>query len=210
MQWSNKSFPYTLVRPNLNPSLVNCPDGDSNVCINRDRIITVIITSGTSKKRTALMFFLMNTEVLSGGLCQTTTHNTLYFRSFLRGMPQLTRMMKRVQPHLGKMVPNIEGEPNFYDMDSKHPLPAPSAAMTHQMSYSYEYFPPMYANNVAPPPQYNPYYGHNMPMPAQPSSNVPSHPQINPYYNSNMAPPAQPYPDYYDYSVTAYSFSGYD
>eukprot|EP00956_Cyclotella_meneghiniana_P038166 scaffold149522_cov125-Cyclotella_meneghiniana.AAC.1 len=126
-------------------------------------------------------------------------------------MPQLTRMMKRVQPHLGKMVPNIEGEPNFYEMESKHPLPAPSAAMTHQMSYSYEYFPPMYANNVAPPPQYNPYYGHNMPMPAQPSSNVPSRP--NPYYNSNMPPPAQPYPDYYDYSAphpSPYPYNQYE
>lgn len=46
-QWWSKSFPYTSVRPSSNLSPANCPAGGLNVCINRGRIITAIITSGT-------------------------------------------------------------------------------------------------------------------------------------------------------------------
>ena len=141
---------------------------------------------------------------------QTTTHqHIIYFRSFLRGMPQLTRMMKRVQPHLGKMVPHIEGEPNFYEMDLEHPLPTTPSNPNH----AYNNIPPMYVANNAypPPPQYNPYhnpyYGHNnnmMPPHHQASQHhypnyhgcpPPHHPlqyPPNPYNNPYEYPPQQP------------------
>ena len=37
-------------------------------------------------------------------------YNAIYHECFLRGMPHLTNLMKRVEGNLGKMVPYIEGE----------------------------------------------------------------------------------------------------
>ncbi|KAL7489978.1 hypothetical protein ACHAW6_016180 [Cyclotella cf. meneghiniana] len=39
-----------------------------------------------------------------------------YHECFLRGLPHLTRLMKRVVPHQGKLVPNVEAEPKFSEM----------------------------------------------------------------------------------------------
>jgi len=47
-----------------------------------------------------------------------------YHECFLRGLPHLTVMMKRVEGNQGKTIPDAEGEPNFYDMAVKHPLPS--------------------------------------------------------------------------------------
>ncbi|KAL7464610.1 hypothetical protein ACHAXS_004947, partial [Conticribra weissflogii] len=39
-----------------------------------------------------------------------------YHECFLRGLPHLTVMMKRVEGNQGKTIPDAEGEPNFYEM----------------------------------------------------------------------------------------------
>ena len=38
-------------------------------------------------------------------------------------MPHLTVLMKRVPPNQGKLLPHVEGEPNFYEIDQQFPLP---------------------------------------------------------------------------------------
>ena len=37
-------------------------------------------------------------------------YNAVYHECFLRGLPHLTNLMKRVEGNLGKLVPNIDGE----------------------------------------------------------------------------------------------------
>ncbi len=46
-------------------------------------------------------------------------------------MPRLTWLMRRVQTKVGKPVPNIEGEPNFYEIAKLHPLPTTVAEPSH-------------------------------------------------------------------------------
>mmetsp|Transcript_31591 Transcript_31591/g.75437 ORF Transcript_31591/g.75437 Transcript_31591/m.75437 type:complete len:406 (+) Transcript_31591:179-1396(+) len=50
-------------------------------------------------------------------------YNAIYHECFLRGLPHLTNLMKRVEGNLGKLVPYIEGEPNFYEISKNCPLP---------------------------------------------------------------------------------------
>lgn len=49
--------------------------------------------------------------------------NAFYHECFLRGMPHLTVLMKRVPPNQGKLLPHVEGEPNFYEIEQQFPLP---------------------------------------------------------------------------------------
>ena len=49
--------------------------------------------------------------------------NAFYHESFLRGLPHLTVLMKRVAPNQGKLLPHVEGEPNFYEIHVNYPLP---------------------------------------------------------------------------------------
>lgn len=56
-------------------------------------------------------------------------------------------MMKRVPPNQGKLLPHVEGEPNFYDIGNKFPLPPhrnivlkevpPVGAVTGVQDYGY-------------------------------------------------------------------------
>ncbi len=49
-------------------------------------------------------------------------HGCYYHECFLRGIPRLTWLMRRVQTKRGKPVPNIEGEPDFYGIAMMYPL----------------------------------------------------------------------------------------
>ncbi|KAL3783507.1 hypothetical protein ACHAW5_006988 [Stephanodiscus triporus] len=55
---------------------------------------------------------------------------TYYHECFLRGRPELTRLMQRLCNE-GKRLPDKSGEPNLYEISKKYPLP--------------ELFPPLYA-----------------------------------------------------------------
>lgn len=109
--------------------------------------------------------------------------NAYYHEYFLRGVPHLTALMKRVQSNKGKLLPHVEGEPNFYEIEKQFPL-APSAmpyqghfqhypqshmagvpgygaptgkpGYHHSLNHSSSYpgaYPPRY------PPPYYPYHG---------------------------------------------------
>jgi len=54
--------------------------------------------------------------------------NAYYHPCFLRGLPNLTVLMSRLQPNKGKLLPNVEGEPNFYEIEKEFPLPPPPMA----------------------------------------------------------------------------------
>lgn len=54
-------------------------------------------------------------------------YNAYYHECFLRGLPHLTILLKRVTPNMGKLLPHVEGEPNFYEIEKQFPLPDPAA-----------------------------------------------------------------------------------
>ena len=49
-------------------------------------------------------------------------YKAFYHECFLRGLPHLTWLMKRVDPKQGRLMPDVEGEPNFYEIAQKYPL----------------------------------------------------------------------------------------
>mmetsp|Transcript_44055 Transcript_44055/g.79048 ORF Transcript_44055/g.79048 Transcript_44055/m.79048 type:complete len:433 (-) Transcript_44055:524-1822(-) len=59
-----------------------------------------------------------------------------YHESFLRGLPKLTCLIRRLQPNQGKATPYPAGEPNFYRISEKFPLlsSTPSNAATASAS----------------------------------------------------------------------------
>ena len=55
-----------------------------------------------------------------------------YHECFLRGLPFLTALMKRAVPNRGKLLPRIEGEPNFYEIEKQFRLPlSPASYLGH-------------------------------------------------------------------------------
>ena len=61
--------------------------------------------------------------------------NAFYHECFLRGLPHLIGMMKRVRPNQGKLLPHAEGEPNFYEIDKQFPLSPPMMPCQVQFQY---------------------------------------------------------------------------
>jgi len=49
--------------------------------------------------------------------------NAYYHECFLRGLPHLIMSMKCATPNQGKLLPHVEGEPNFYQIDKLFPIP---------------------------------------------------------------------------------------
>ncbi|KAL3757215.1 hypothetical protein ACHAWU_003877 [Discostella pseudostelligera] len=61
-------------------------------------------------------------------------HGCYYHECFLRGIPLLTWLMRRVPTNTGKPVPHIEGEPDFYEIAKRHPIPP----VTEDRYYPYQ------------------------------------------------------------------------
>ena len=108
-------------------------------------------------------------------LSQRKCYVSIY--SFLRGLPHLTRMMKRAEPNQGKLLPHVEAEPNFYEMDLRHPLPSSYTPPT-DFGAAYPAAPYPNAGHAASwPPSNAPYpYGH---YPGHPMNYPP--PPYDPY-----------------------------
>lgn len=71
--------------------------------------------------------------------------NAYYHECFLRGMPHLTVLLKRVAPNQGKLLPHVEGEPNFYEIEKQFPLPSSlmKPYQPHAHGYHHPYPPAM-------------------------------------------------------------------
>jgi len=80
--------------------------------------------------------------------------NAYYHECFLRGLPYLTVLMKRVPPNKGKQLPHVEGEPNFYEIEKEFPLPPDTPMMPYPGHHLY---PQSHLTSAAmygvPPPQ---------------------------------------------------------
>ena len=66
-------------------------------------------------------------------LNQGPDYKCYYHECFLRGRPELTKMMQRlINP--GKRLPDKAGEPDFYEISRQYPLPAgPAVSDTNPM-----------------------------------------------------------------------------
>jgi len=133
--------------------------------------------------------------------------NAHYHDCFLRGLLHLTVLMKRVPPNQGKLLPHVEGEPNFYEIDKQFPLPLPQA-VPYPGHYNYSSSRMSSAGYGAalpevpePPPHNRDHY--YAPYPS-------SYPPPTPYYAGHhgghppavvdYAPPPHPeYPPHYPY-----------
>ncbi|KAL3783831.1 hypothetical protein HJC23_005324 [Cyclotella cryptica] len=122
-----------------------------------------------------------------------------YHECFLRGLPHLTRMMKRSEPNLGKLLPFVDAEPNFYDMDLKYPLPPSNLQhhLTHEDHYT-SVIPPPYQN--APPVSHWEAYHHNQPMAIPAHRYCDSAQRAQLYPNYHTPPPQHAYQPYHQYS----------
>eukprot|EP00804_Cyclotella_cryptica_P029677 CCRYP_018703-RB/>CCRYP_018703-RB protein AED:0.02 eAED:0.02 QI:810/1/1/1/1/1/2/523/219 len=109
--------------------------------------------------------------------------------------------MKRTEPNQGKLLPHVEAEPDFYQMDFIHPLP-PSpfyppppidfhAGVSAGCAYPYPhgghapYWPP---DNVQPDASHYP-YGHYHGQAPAPPRNYPPPPSYDPYGYPYPQPP---------------------
>ena len=83
--------------------------------------------------------------------------------------------MKRVLSNKGKLLPHVEGEPNFYEIEKQFPLPTPPIpshgqyySPSHMASATYAYGSPpepISRTGYISPVQYSPYPSHYPPLP---------------------------------------------
>ncbi|KAL7518714.1 hypothetical protein ACHAWX_003523 [Stephanocyclus meneghinianus] len=150
----------------------------------------------------------------------------LHILSFLRGLPHLTRMMKRVEPYQGKLLPHAEAEPNFYDMQLVHPLPPSPSYSQPQPAKNFKAgselvgaftsthggHPPDWAPNNAPPYieheryPYGRFHGHGFPgnYPPPPPHETYSYPYPQPHTHQPFQQnPLNP-PEHQEYMIPPY------
>ena len=111
-------------------------------------------------------------------------YNCYYHECFLRGLPHLTALLTRSKPGQGKLIPHVEGEPNFYEIDRMFPLPPPSPTGPPHMPWDAA------GGYGAPPPRGPPRGPPAEPYPHAPYGPPPhrGYPPPPPYY---AAPPGR-------------------
>ncbi|KAL3784011.1 hypothetical protein ACHAW5_009116 [Stephanodiscus triporus] len=143
--------------------------------------------------------------------------NAYYHECFLRGLPHLTAMMKRVSPNQGKLLPHVEGEPNFYEIDKRFPTVPYDDALSGSFSMpsgvwspwepplGYHTGPSQLSSSsevYGPPP---PFYGHHGHLHAVAACNpqIGSYPPYPPQYQMQYG--HQPYEQYPYHSYSPWS-----
>mmetsp|Transcript_394 Transcript_394/g.906 ORF Transcript_394/g.906 Transcript_394/m.906 type:complete len:413 (-) Transcript_394:311-1549(-) len=141
-------------------------------------------------------------------------HTAYYHECFLRGLPHLTVLMSRVTSNLGKQIPHVEEEPNFYEIDKQFPLSTPPVMPYHG---HYNYSPAHMGNSAgygatselsiirappAPPPGPELSVGYYNQYSSYPSN----YPPLPPYHGHHGGPPpAAPYAPLPDYPPLNYA-----
>ena len=129
--------------------------------------------------------------------------NAYYHECFLRGMPQLAALMKWASPKQGRLIPRVEAEPNFYEMEKFIKLPSLGMRPDHFQ------YPPTVASGpgyVFPPAPPSGYYNGSNDFSSNPGTYPPLPPPLfyhpdDPHavaasYASNLGHPS--YPPYYN------------
>ncbi|KAL7531997.1 hypothetical protein ACHAXR_007560 [Thalassiosira sp. AJA248-18] len=124
--------------------------------------------------------------------------NTYYHECFLRGRPELTSLLQRLM-NPGKRLPNKSGEPDFYEISRKYPLPptlplAPSCGMSLDQNPAL----PSSPKNAHPPGHQpvmfsSPFHQPNSPHVQMLGAIPPQQPQQM-YWSNPLASPYHPYP----------------
>jgi hypothetical protein len=105
-------------------------------------------------------------------------------------------MMKRSEPNQGKLLPNVEGEPNFYEIEKTHPLPPPTAMLMPGYAPQPPY--PGYGGHPGYPPYGSP-LGHDPYAEYDPYAGYPPYGGPPPHYDpyAGYPPPYPPHGGYY-------------
>ncbi|KAL3785967.1 hypothetical protein HJC23_005676 [Cyclotella cryptica] len=185
---STSNFPAKLHKMVSDPSNSRAiqwqPHGRAWKVLDKDLLVNVVIPKYFVQTK-----YESFTRQLSGWgfkrLHQTgPDYRCYYHECFLRGLPHLTRVMKRVEPYQGKLLPHVEAEPNFYEMPAVHPLPPSPAYAPSLPSKNFqeseqpvgayavargEHRPNWAPNSLSPYGEaypYGHYHGHGLPRPA--------------------------------------------
>jgi hypothetical protein len=110
-----------MISPSL-PLLVAQPHGRAWRINNKDIFMSEVVPKFFSQTKYASFARQLNGWGFKKLQQPGNDFNAYYHEQFLRGLPHLTTLMTRVPPNQGKLLPFVEGEPNFYDIDRRIPL----------------------------------------------------------------------------------------
>lgn len=126
---SGNNFPARLHQILSEPLYANIitwmPHGRAWRLLDKDRLISEVIPSFYVCKK-----YESFTRQLNGwGFKRLHQHGPdfgcYYHECFLRDIPAITCLIRRLAPNRGKATPFAEGEPNFYKIGEVYPLPPP-------------------------------------------------------------------------------------
>lgn len=123
----DSNFPAKLhkILSNQEYSHIICwmPHGRSWQIVNKDLLMDVVCSKYFSHTKYQSFIRQVNgwgfKQLHKSGL----DYKTYYHECLLRGLPHLTRLMKRMGANKGKLIRHKEGEPNFYGISRSFPLP---------------------------------------------------------------------------------------
>jgi len=133
---SGNNFPARLHKilsePTHSDVITWMPHGRAWRIIDKERLVSEVIPSYYVCKK-----YESFTRQLNGwGFKRLHQHGSdfgcYYHESFLRGLPDLTCLVRRLPPNRGKATPFAQGEPNFYKVSEVYPLPPPPKSSTQE------------------------------------------------------------------------------
>lgn len=135
---SGNNFPARLHKilsePTHSDVITWMPHGRAWRIIDKERLVSEVIPSYYVCKK-----YESFTRQLNGwGFKRLHQHGSdfgcYYHESFLRALPDLTCLVRRLPPNRGKATPFAQGEPNFYKISEIYPLPPSKSSTSTQES----------------------------------------------------------------------------
>lgn len=123
---SHDNFParlHKMVSGGHDDVITWMPHGRAWKIIDRERLISDVIGNYYSCKKYESFTRQLNGWGFKRLHQKGPDHGCYYHECFLRTLPQLTCLIRRLPSNLGKSSPFPEGEPNFYVISQEYPLP---------------------------------------------------------------------------------------
>ena len=123
---AGSNFPAKLHQILSNPAFVHViswmPHGRAWKIHNRDLLVNQVLPNYFAQTKYESFTRQLNGWGFKRLHQKGPDFKSFYHECFLRGLPQLTWLMKRVEPNQGRLLPDVDGEPNFYEIDKRYSL----------------------------------------------------------------------------------------
>ncbi|KAL9186011.1 hypothetical protein ACHAXT_005249 [Thalassiosira profunda] len=123
----NNNFPAKLHRMLSDPGnaeiIAWLPHGRAWKVVDRDRLITEVIPQHLVGKKYESFTRQLNGWGFKRLHQSGPDFGAYYHECFLRNLPKLTCLIRRLPSNIGKSTPYAEGEPNFYRISEQFPVP---------------------------------------------------------------------------------------